>query len=123
MATVEVLQIDITKLNVEAITNAANTDLQLGTGVAAAIREAGGKAIQAECDKKKPIKLGDAVVTHGPQVPWQWVIHAATVPPNTTLGVVRSATASTLRCAEQLGIKTLGLPSFGTGAGGLQGQE
>ena len=55
MATVEVLDTDITTLDVDAIANAANTDLAHGGGVAGAISRAGGPAVQQESDAKAPI--------------------------------------------------------------------
>ncbi len=60
MARIEVEQADITKLEVEAIANAANTDLRHGGGVAGAISRAGGPAVQAESDERAPIGLGEA---------------------------------------------------------------
>ena len=62
---VEVREADITKLEVDAIANAANTELQHGGGVAGAIVRAGGRAIQDESDRKAPIGLGEAVETGG----------------------------------------------------------
>lgn len=118
MTIIEVLNTSITTLQVDAITNAANTDLQLLGGVAGAIRDAGGPEIQVECDKKKPIALGDAVATGGGQMPCQWVIHAATMElsnATTTADIVRRCTDSSLQCAEQLGAKSLAFTAFGTG--------
>jgi O-acetyl-ADP-ribose deacetylase (regulator of RNase III) len=63
VAELEVLESDITRLEVDAITNAANTDLAHGGGVAGAIVRAGGRAIQEESDRLAPIELGEAVAT------------------------------------------------------------
>lgn len=63
MATIEVLEGDITTLEVDAIANAANTELRHGGGVAAAIARAGGPAVQAESDERAPIGLSEAVET------------------------------------------------------------
>jgi O-acetyl-ADP-ribose deacetylase (regulator of RNase III) len=60
---IEVVHGDITKLEVDAIVNAANTHLYMGGGVAGAIKRAGGKEIEEEAVKKGPIKIGEAVVT------------------------------------------------------------
>ncbi|HEY8639557.1 MAG TPA: macro domain-containing protein, partial [Solirubrobacterales bacterium] len=79
MAQIEVQQTDITKLEVDAIANAANTRLIHGGGVAGAISRAGGPAVQRESDERAPIGLGDAVETSGGWMPSRWVIHAATM--------------------------------------------
>jgi len=69
---------DITKMKVNAIVNAANTDLQMGGGVCGAIFKAAGAAqLQAACDKLAPIKTGEAVITPGFDLPAKFVIHAA----------------------------------------------
>jgi O-acetyl-ADP-ribose deacetylase (regulator of RNase III)/transcriptional regulator with XRE-family HTH domain len=69
---------DITKLNVEAIVNAANTDLIMGGGVCGAIFKAAGAAeLQAACDKLSPIKTGEAVITPGFGLPAKFIVHAA----------------------------------------------
>jgi O-acetyl-ADP-ribose deacetylase (regulator of RNase III) len=121
MARVEVEQADITKLEVDAIANAANTDLRHGGGVAGAIVRAGGRSIQDESDQKAPIGLGDAVETTAGELPAKWVIHAATMELGgpTSADVIRRATASTLAKADELGAKSLALVAFGTGVGGF----
>lgn len=69
---------DITKMKVDAIVNAANTDLQMGGGVCGAIFKAAGAAqLQAACDKLAPIKTGEAVITPGFGLPAKYIIHAA----------------------------------------------
>ncbi len=69
---------DITKMKVDAIVNAANTDLQMGGGVCGAIFKAAGAAkLQAACDKLAPIKTGEAVITPGFGLPAKFIIHAA----------------------------------------------
>src|SRR5919109_2607913 len=98
MAEIEVVQADITKLEVDAIANAANTQLQHGGGVAGAISRAGGPEIQAESDRAAPIGLGEAVATGAGDLPARGVIHAATMELGgpTSGEVIRRATASTL---------------------------
>jgi O-acetyl-ADP-ribose deacetylase (regulator of RNase III) len=121
VAEIEVRHEDITKLEVDAIANAANTALQHGGGVAGAISRAGGPEVQRESNEKAPIGLGDAVVTTAGELPAKWVIHAATMELGgpTSAEIIRRATASTLRVAEELGAKSLGLVAFGTGVGGF----
>ena len=118
---IEVLDTDITALEVDAIANAANTELRHGGGVAGAISRAGGPVIQAESSRVAPIGLGEAVETSGGDMPCKWVIHAATMKlgGTTSAEIVRSATASALRKADELGARSLALVAFGTGVGGF----
>jgi len=122
---VEVLDTDLTKLEVDAIANAANTRLMHGGGVAGAISRAGGAAVQRESAERAPIGLGQAVETTGGAMPCRWVIHAATMELGgpTSADVIRRATASTLGKAEELGARSLALVAFGTGVGGFPLQE
>jgi O-acetyl-ADP-ribose deacetylase (regulator of RNase III) len=119
MAELEVLDADITTLEVDAIANAANTELLHGGGVAAAISRAGGPAIDAESRERAPIGLGEVVETTAGDMPARWVIHAATMRLDgmTSADVIRRATASTLRRADELGARSLALVAFGTGVG------
>ena len=121
MAAIDVEQTDITTLAVDAIANAANTDLRHGGGVAAAIARAGGPAVQAESDKRAPIGLGEAVETTAGEMPARWVVHAATMELGgpTSAEIIRRATAATLRRADELGARSLALVAFGTGVGGF----
>jgi O-acetyl-ADP-ribose deacetylase len=125
MAAIEVLEGDVTKLEVDAIANAANTDLSHGGGVAGAIVRAGGQTIQAESDERAPIELGAAVATGAGELPAKWVIHAATMRLGgpTSAEIIREATASTLRLADELGARSVGLVAFGTGVGGFSAEE
>jgi O-acetyl-ADP-ribose deacetylase len=121
VAQIEVREEDITELQVDAIANAANTDLRHGGGVAGAIVRAGGAEIQEESDRVAPIELGAAVATGAGALPARWLIHAATMHLGgpTSAEVIREATASTLRVAEEVGARSLGLVAFGTGVGGF----
>jgi O-acetyl-ADP-ribose deacetylase len=125
VATIEVLDTDITQLEVDAIANAANTRLIHGGGVAGAIARAGGPEVQAESERVAPIGLGEAVETTGGAMPCRWVIHAATMHLGgpTSAEIIAGATASTLRRAEELGARSLALVAFGTGVGGFPVDE
>lgn len=118
---IEVQQADVTKLDVDAITNAANTGLKHGGGVAAAISRAGGPAVQRESDEKAPIGLGEAVATTAGDMPARHVIHAATMELGgpTSAEIIERATRSTLSTADELGCRSLALVAFGTGVGGF----
>lgn len=125
MARLEVLQADVTKLEVDAIANAANTQLLHGGGVAGTISRAGGPAVQKESYDKAPIGLGEAVETSAGDMPARWVIHAATMEMDfrTSGEIIEQATLSTLAKAEELGCKSLALVAFGTGVGGFPLEE
>jgi O-acetyl-ADP-ribose deacetylase len=125
MAELEVAQADVTKLEVDAIANAANTQLAHGGGVAAAISRAGGPEVQRESDEKAPIGLGEAVETTAGDMPSRWVIHAATMELGgpTSAEIIERATKSTLARAEELGATSLALVAFGTGVGGFSLDE
>jgi O-acetyl-ADP-ribose deacetylase len=121
MTELEVLQADVTKLEVDAIANAANTQLRHGGGVAAAIARAGGPAVQRESTEKAPIGLGEAVETTAGDMPARYVIHAATMELGgpTSAEIITRATAATVRKADDLGCRSLALVAFGTGVGGF----
>jgi O-acetyl-ADP-ribose deacetylase len=125
VAGIEVREADITRLEVDAIANAANTGLRHGGGVAGAIAHAGGPGIQAESDRRAPIGLGEAVETAAGELPCRWVIHAATMELGgpTSAEIIRRATVSTLAKAEELGVSSLALVAFGTGVGGFPIEE
>jgi O-acetyl-ADP-ribose deacetylase (regulator of RNase III) len=121
VAKLEVIAADVTKLEVDAIANAANTELRHGGGVAGAISRAGGPEVQRESDERAPIGLGDAVETTAGEMPARWVIHAATMELGgpTSAEIIEQATRSTLAKAEELGCRSLALVAFGTGVGGF----
>lgn len=116
---------DLTTAEVDAVVNAANTDLVLGAGVAGAIRARGGPAIQAECDALRkahgPLALGDAALTGAGDLPARHVIHAAVLElgGSPTEQSIRSATRAALELAERHGLESLALPALGTGVGGF----
>ncbi len=125
MAELEVRQADVTGLEVDAIANAANTQLRHGGGVAGAISRAGGPRVQRESDEKAPIGLGEAVETTAGDMPARYVIHAATMELGgpTSAEIVERATRSALARAEELGCRSLALVAFGTGVGGFPLEE
>ena len=125
MAELEVIAADVTALEVDAIANAANTQLAHGGGVAGAISRAGGPEVQRESDERAPIGLGEAVETTAGDMPARWVIHAATMELGgpTSAEIIERATRSTLAKAEELGARSLALVAFGTGVGGFPLEE
>jgi O-acetyl-ADP-ribose deacetylase len=125
MIETEVVQADVTKLEVDAIANAANTQLKHGGGVAGAIARAGGPDVQRESNEKAPIGLAEAVETTAGHMPARYVIHAATMELGgpTSAEIIERATESTLRKADDLGCRSLALVAFGTGVGGFPPDE
>jgi O-acetyl-ADP-ribose deacetylase (regulator of RNase III) len=116
---------DITEEAVDAIVNAANSALVLGSGVAGAIREKGGPAIQAECDAIGPIAVGEAAVTGAGRLRARFVIHAAGMPPGgaATPESVRASLRRSLELAAERGCRTIAIPAIGAGVGGLSLQR
>jgi O-acetyl-ADP-ribose deacetylase (regulator of RNase III) len=119
------VQGDITEMAVDAIVNAANTDLTMDTGVAGAIRRKAGERIQAECERVAPIRLGEAAVTTGATLKALFVIHAASVRAGekATAESLRLATRASLMRAEEKGIRSMAFPALGTGATGFSMAE
>jgi O-acetyl-ADP-ribose deacetylase (regulator of RNase III) len=121
----EVQRADVTRLEVDAIANAANTELKHGGGVAKAIAQAGGPPVQRESNEKAPIGLGEAVETTAGDMPARYVIHAATMELGgpTSRDIVKRVTRSTLAKASELKCRSLALVAFGTGVGGFPVEE
>ena len=119
------LQGDLTEMDADAIVNAANNDLQLGGGVAGAIRRKGGEQIQRECDAIGPIPVGGAAITSGGRLKARHVIHAASMQLGgaTTERALRSSTAHALLIAAQNNLKTVAFPAVGTGIAGFPMRE
>jgi O-acetyl-ADP-ribose deacetylase (regulator of RNase III) len=115
------LQGDLTEMDVDAIVNAANNDLQLGGGVAGAIRRKGGEDIQRECNAIGSIPIGGAAITTGGKLRARFVIHAASMQlgGETTARSLRSSTAHALRIAAERGLHSIAFPAVGTGIAGF----
>ena len=111
---------DLGEQEVDAIVNAANNDLVLGGGVAGAIRSRGGPSIQEECDAHGPVKVGEAAVTGAGELAARHVIHAASMALGgiTTTESLQSSMDHAFQLAQQLGVKTIGIPAVGTGIAG-----
>jgi O-acetyl-ADP-ribose deacetylase (regulator of RNase III) len=122
---IEIRQGDITEMDVDAIVNAANNDLQLGGGLAGAIRRKGGARIQAECDEIGTIPVGGAAITSGGNLKARHIIHAASMQlgGGASAQSLRSSTAHALRIAAQHGLKSIAFPAVGAGIGGFPMRE
>lgn len=112
---------DITEAEVEAIVNAANTDLMLGAGVAGAIRRKGGPEVSMQCAEHGPVKLGEAARTGAGALKARYVIHAASMHLGgvTSAASLRNAVRNSLARAEEKKLKTLAFPAIGTGVAGF----
>lgn len=110
--------------DLDAVVNAANTELWMGAGVAGALKRRGGAAIEREAMAKGPIAMGDAVVTGAGALPNARVVHVAALgfrpgdgPP--TAAVIERGTARALALCVAEGIRSIGFPALGTGVGGF----
>ncbi len=124
-ARVVIQQGDLTEMDVDAVVNAANNDLQLGGGVAGAIRRQGGEAIQRECNQIGTIPIGGAAITTGGHLKARYVLHAASMQlgGQTTARALRTSTAHSLRIAAERGLATIAFPAVGTGIAGFPMRE
>ncbi len=112
---------DITEANADAIVNAANNHLWMGSGVAGAIKRKGGQIVEDEAVAQGPVEVGEAVATTAGDLPHTNVIHAAGMGQDlrTSEELVYQSTLSSLNLAEKLGLKSIAFPAIGTGVGGL----
>jgi O-acetyl-ADP-ribose deacetylase len=121
MENLEVIEGDITALDVDAIANPANDRLWMGAGVAGAIKRAGGEEIERESVALGPIPVGEAVATGAGRLKARNVIHGAVMGQDlsTSADLVARTTRRCLEVADELGARSLALPAFGTGVGGF----
>jgi len=123
----EIVHSDITKLQIEAIVNAANTQLKHGGGVAKAIVEAGGEVIQKESDKLKFCPIGSACLTSAGNLKAKYVIHVPTIDytngQKATLEDIYTGAKAALEIANGLGLKSVAFPLLGAGVVGLPEKE
>ena len=119
--TVTVVEGDITAQDVDAIVNAANNALWMGSGVAGAIKKRGGQVIEREAMAQGPIAAGEAVVTSAGALPMRFVSHAAAM--DQTLRTdgdrIGRATRSALERAREHRVTSIAFPALGTGVGGF----
>lgn len=127
-AIVRVVHGDISSFQGDAIVNAANNHLRMGSGVAGALLRKGGGVIQDECDaivrRRGPIEVGDAAVTGAGDLPVRHLIHAAAMgdtPP--TADSIRSATRRALELAREHQVRSVAFPVLGAGVGGFPFSE
>ena len=123
-----IIRNDITKLHVDVIVNAANTDLAMGGGVCGAIfKSAGARELSAACDSLAPIKTGDAVITPGFKLPAKFIIHTAgPVYRDGKRGeeaLLRSCYINSLECAMENDCESIAFPLISSGIYGYPKAE
>ena len=128
MTLIRVEEGDISTFDGDAVVNAANNHLILGAGVAGAILRRGGGIIQAECNEyvrqHGPVRVGEAALTGGGDLPAHYVIHAAAMGDEpASAATIESATRASLRIAVEQGIRSLAFPVLGAGVGGFPFDE
>ena len=120
-STLELLEVDITEMQTDAIVNAANARLMLGSGVAGAIRRKGGPAIQEECNKIGGTFVSGAVMTTAGNLKAKHVIHAVgprAGEPNAD-EKLKNATLNSLKLADENNLKSISLPAISSGVFGF----
>jgi O-acetyl-ADP-ribose deacetylase (regulator of RNase III) len=124
-ATIETQQGDISQARVDAVVNAANNHLWMGSGVAGAIKRAGGIEIEREAVAQGPIEVGEAVVTSGGTLPAKYVIHAAAMGQDlrTDRSKISKSTRNALHRAKDIEAESIAFPALGTGVGGFPPEE
>ncbi|NIC00574.1 macro domain-containing protein [Halobacterium sp. R2-5] len=118
-----VVQGDIAGMAADALVNAAGTSLQMGSGVAGALRRGAEGPINEEAVSEGPVDLGEVAVTDAYALDAEYVIHAAAMPHygdgRASEASIRDATRNALEKADELGCESVVVPVLGTGAAGF----
>ena len=119
----DVIQGDIAAQSADALVNAAGTSLEMGSGVAGALKREGGAELDREAREQGPVDLGEAAVTDAYDLDAEYVIHAAAMPHygdgQATEESIRDATRNALERADELGCRSIVLPALGCGVAGF----
>lgn len=122
---IKLLKGDLTEINADAIVNPANNQGFMGGGVAFAIKKKGGEIIEKQAIAKSPYEIGDAIITTGGKLKAKYVIHAGVMGMDfiTDENKIRNSTLNSLKRAEELKLKSIAFPSFGTGVGRIPAEK
>jgi O-acetyl-ADP-ribose deacetylase (regulator of RNase III) len=125
LARIEVWNGDICDLEVDAIVAPANGSLWMSTGIAGAIKRAGGDSIEFAAIRQAPVEPGSAIITPAGTLAARAVIHAVTMDRDrrTTAPILEAAVRSAMARARELGATSIAFPSLGSGVGGFQLEE
>jgi O-acetyl-ADP-ribose deacetylase (regulator of RNase III) len=122
-----VVQGDIAAQSADALVNAAGTSLQMGSGVAGALRRGAGEELNEAAVAKGPVDLGAVAVTDAYDLDADYVIHAAAMPHygdgRATAESIRDATRNALAAADERGCSSLVVPALGCGVAGFDLDE
>ena len=118
-ASVEITRGDISLSDADAVVNAANTTLAMGTGVAGALKKRGGVVIEEEAMRLGPVEVGEAVLTTAGNLPATHIIHAAVMGPDlkTDPQIIGRSTQAVLALTVKHRLTSIALPALGTGVG------
>ncbi|WP_254274213.1 macro domain-containing protein [Haloarcula marina] len=121
----EVIHGNIAEQSADALVNAANTSLRMGSGVAGALKRAAGAGLNDEAVAKGPVDLGGVATTDAYALDAEYVVHAAAMPPGgrSTADSIRDATRNALAEADQLGCESVVLPAIGCGIAGFDFED
>lgn len=119
LATVGIERGDISLFEADAVVNAANTALVMGTGVAGALKKRGGVVIEEEAMRLGPVDVGEAVLTTAGNLPATHIIHAAVMGTDlkTDPETIARTTQAVLALAVKHKLTSLAFPALGTGVG------
>lgn len=125
MPRIEIWNGDICELEVDAIVTPANGSLWMSTGVAGAIKRAGGDTIEFAAIRQGPVELGTAVVTPAGTLAARAVIHAVSLDRDrrTTAETLEAAIRSAMARAREIGATSIAVPALGSGVGGFPLEE
>jgi len=122
-ADVEIVQGDISEQSADVLVNSAGTTLRMGTGVAGALREAGGDKLNEAAILQGPVNVGEAVTTPAFDLDAEYVIHAASMPHygdgNSTPASIRQSLRKAFQEAEHRDCESIVVPLVGCGLGGV----